>query len=464
MAGEVIEFVDSVSATALVRLSLTTGGWTVLFQGTSVPPPPFRRALAQTFLADGGFIPASAYDNRVITLRIRYDGTAGPTSATAVQVLNRELDRERNILRWQPDNSIPAVYFHTFRSPDYDPITDHGLDQFEMTIHLVAEPFALGLPVTVTPIVVQSDPAHSQGKWFEVNNVQGDVETPLMIKIPGSSGTGRQSLFAVRRGGVPSLMPFVLQAEIMGLGTNTTIITGGADWSPSATNNETADTSFATVTAKAIRLSAGAFPSPGGTDTRGTYRVFARVGCNTLSSQFGINIGHGLRNTQNPEVIFSSNASSLIQQHVDLGLVQIPEGFDPITDGPTGVAVPVNGVQIFYNVRRMAGNNMYTDYLLFVPADDAVAIVKWGGSNPTQFVFNGYTRSVYGLDGSGRVQDIESSGFVGGVPMVSPGVFNRIVFMADVTPTNTVVESLTGSVTISPSYWPRYLSVRPTST
>jgi hypothetical protein len=90
--------------------------------------------------------------------------------------------------------------------------------------------------------------------------------------------------------------------------------------------------------------------------------------------------------------------------------------------------------------------------------------VKWGGSNPTQFVFNGYTRSVYGLDGSGRVQDIESSGFVGGVPMVSPGVFNRIVFMADVTPTNTVVESLTGSVTISPSYWPRYLSVRPTST
>jgi hypothetical protein len=463
MAGEVIEFVDSVSASATVRLSLTTGGWMVIQEGTSVPPPPLRRAVAQTLLADGSFIPASAYDNRVVTLRLHYDGTTGPSAATAVQLLNRELDRDTNILRWQPDSTLPAVYFRTFRSPDYDPRTDHAFDRFEMTVQIVAEPFALGLPVAVTPIVVSNDPAAAQGKFFDITSVQGDVETPLVIKVPGSSVTSRQSLFAVRRRGTPSAMPFALQSESMTLGTDTTVITGGSDWSPSATNSDTTDTSFSTVTTNATRLSTAAFPSSPSVDARGLYRVFARAGANTTAGTFDVTLRHGVRSIDNTTTRFVNTATG-IQAHIDLGLVQLPEGYDPVTDGPTGVGVAAVGVPLSVRVARIAGANMYTDYLLFVPADDCFAIVKWGSSSPTSFVFNGVSRTVYGLDASGRFADIQSAGFVGGPIMVSPGVTNRVVYLNDVNPTPATNDGLAGSTTISPFYWPRYLSIRPTST
>lgn len=463
MAGEVIEFVDSVSASATIRLSLTTSPWMVIFEGTSVPPPPLRRSLAQTLLADGAYIPASAYDNRVVTLRLMYDGTSGPSAATAVQVLNRELDRETNILRWQPDPTIPAVYFRTYRSPDYDPVTDHGHDRFQMTVQIPAEPFALGLPVTVTPIVVSNDPAAAQGRFFDITSVQGDVETPLVIKVPGSSVTTRQTLFAVRRRGAPSAMPFLLQTESMTLGTDTTVITGGANWSPSATGSDTTDTSFSTVSTIATRLSSAAFPASPSVDARGTYRVFARVGANTTAGNFDITLRHGVRAIDNTATRFTSTANG-IQTHADLGLVQIPEGFDPVTDGPTGVALSANGVPLSLRVARINGSNFYTDYLLFVPADDCFAIVKWGSSSPSAFVFNGVSRSVYGLDASGRAADIQSAGFVGGPIMVSPGVTNRVIYINDVHPTPATDDPITNSVTVSPFYWPRYLSIRPTST
>jgi hypothetical protein len=463
MAGEVIEFVDSVSASATVRLSLTTSPWRVIFEGTSVPPPPLRRSVAQTLLADGGYIPASAYDNRVITLRLQYRGTAGPASATAVQALNRELDRESNILRWQPDSTLPAVYFRTFRSPDYDPQTDHALDLYQMTVQIVAEPFAVGLMVTVTQVVVSNDPAAAQGMFFDVTSVQGDVETPLLIKVPGASVTNRQSLFAVRRRGTPSAMPFLLQAEAMTLGTDTTIITGGSDWSPSATNSDTTDTSFSTVSTIATRLSTATFPASPSVDARGLYRVFARVGANTSAANFDFTLRHGIRLIDNTATRFLSTATG-IQTHVDLGLVQIPEGFDPVTDGPTGVAVAAVGIPLALRTARINGSNQYTDYLLFVPADDCLAIVKWGSSSPTSFVFNGITRSVYGLDNSGRFTDIQSAGFVGGPIMVSPGVTNRVIFINDVNPTPATNDGLTKTIDLSPFYWPRYLSVRPTST
>jgi hypothetical protein len=462
MAGEIIEFVDSVAAAATVRLSLNTGGWRVIFEGTSVPPPPLRRSVAQTMLNDGGFIPASAYDNRMITLRLQYRGTTGPASATAVQVLNRELDRETNILRWQPDSSLPAVYFRTFRSPEYDPQTDHGLDLYQMTLHIVAEPFALGLPVTITPVAVPADPAAAMGRRFDITGVQGDVETPLLIKISGTSVSTRQSLFAVRRRGTPANMPFLLQAENMTLGTDTTIGNGGNPFSPVATNSDCVDVNFTITTAMATRISTLQFPASVSVDTRGTYRVFARVGANTSNGIFDFILFHGNRAIQNP-CRYTSVANG-IQAHIDLGLVQIPAGFDPITDGPNGFPMQVEGIPFTLQVQRVAGSNLYIDYLLFVPADDCLAIVKWGTGAPFQFVFNSISRSVYALDSGGRTADTQNMGFVGGPIMVSPGVTNRVVYINDVNPFPPTEDPLTASTTINAFYWPRYLSIRPTST
>jgi hypothetical protein len=465
VAGEVIEFVDSVSASATVRLSLTTAPWRVLFSGTRVPPPPLRRAVAQTLLQDGAHIPGSAYDNRLITLRLQHEATSATSGATAVQLLNRELDRETNILRWQPESAIPAVYFRTFRSPDYDPDTDHGLDLWEMTVQLVAEPFALGLPVTVTPIAVANDPAAgSNGKFFDVTSVQGDVETPLLLKVPGTSVTGKQSLVAVRRRGTPGSAPFLLQCESMTQSTDTATLANNAIYSGSGNNSSSV--SFSTVTTSVVRLSTATFPSSPSVDTRGLYRVFLRCwGANTGAS-FGIQLRHGVRAVTNtPETVVTQLVGGTYLTMADLGLVQLPEGFDPVTDGPTGIGLQVNGIPLSVLVRRISGSGAFImDYLLFVPADDSLGIVKWGTSSPSAFVFNGISRSVYGLDASGRVADVASAGFVGGPPMVSPGVTNRVTYINDVSPQNTASDLVTASTTVSPFYWPRYLSVRPTST
>jgi hypothetical protein len=464
MAGEVIEFVDSVSASAAVRLSLTTSPWRVIFNGTAVPPPPLRRSIAQTLLQDGAFIPATAYDNRVLTLRLQHDGTSATAAATAVQVLNRELDRETNILRWQPEPLIPAVYFRTFRSPDYDPQIDHGLDLFEFTVQVLAEPFALGLPVTVTPIVVSNDPAAgSNGKFFDIASVQGDVETPLMVKVPGASVTGKQALMAVRRRGTIGAAPFLLQAEAMTQGTDTATLANNSIYSGSGNNSSS--TSFSTVTTSAIRLSTATFPASPSVDARGTYRVFLRCwGANTGAS-FGIILRHGVRAVNNTECVVTQLIGGTYLTMADLGLVQIPEGFDPISDGPTGVGLQINGIPLSVLIRRISGSGAFiSDYLLFVPADDSLGIVKWGTSSPSAFVFNGISRSVYGLDASGRVADITSAGFVGGPPTITPGITNRVVYINDVSPQNSTSDLVSATVTVSPFYWPRYLSVRPTST
>jgi hypothetical protein len=463
MAGEIIQFVDSVSASATVRLDLNTGPWAVLMDGTSVPPPPLRRAIAQTLLQDGAYLPASAYDTRTITLRLQHVGTSATSAATAVQVLNRELDRETNILRWQPEPLIPAVYFRTFRSPDYDPQIDHGLDLHHFTIQIVAEPFALGLPVTVTPVAVSNDPANAQGKFFDVTSVQGDVETPLLVKVPGASVTGKQSLMAVRRRGTPSAQPFLLQAEAMTQGTDTATVANNVIYSGSGNNSSA--TTFATVTTSAIRLSTTTFPASPSVDARGTYRVFLRCAGATTGASFGLILRHGVRAINNSEVTVTQLTGGTYMTMADLGLVQLPEGYDPVTDGPTGVATQVNGVPLSVLIRRISGSgNFITDYLLFVPADDSLGIMKWGTSSPSAFVFNGISRSMYGLDASGRVSDIQSAGFVGAPPMVSPGVTNRVFYINDVSPQNTVNDVVSTTVTVSPFYWPRYLAVRPTST
>lgn len=190
MAGEIIEFVDSINVSAGVNLSLTTLPWRVIFEGTSAPPPPLKRAVASTLLADGAFIPASAYDNRLITLQLLLASTSAATMATQAQMLARELDRETNILRWQPEPGIPAVYFRTYRSADFVTVIDHGTNQQSFTVSIVAEPFALGEQVVVSPIAVSNNPASpATAAVLRGVSVSGAEVNAAAATLPGTYST-----------------------------------------------------------------------------------------------------------------------------------------------------------------------------------------------------------------------------------------------------------------------------------
>jgi hypothetical protein len=461
---ERIEFVDSISASATIRLSLTTAPVGVLLSGTSVPPPPLRRVVVNTLLSDGSLIPAAAYDNREITIRVQVDATTPAQAATFVQMLNRELDRQTNILRWQPEPDLPPVYFRTFRSPDYAQEVDHGINLFDFTIVLQAEPFAYG-PQEFSPstVTINNDPAAgSNGKFFEITGVKGDVETPMQFVLGGGIAY-HQSVFGMRRKGTPSGAPLFLQCEAMTQGTDTSTQANNTAYSGSGNNY--CSTTFGTNNSlTTTRLSTSAFPSAANTNVRGVYRVFVRVNASANGSTFQLRMIHGLRGVSQDSNSFTINDTSRPMM-IDMGLIQLPEGFDPVNNGPSGAALSVAGVAISFGASRLGGTaSLFTDYMMFVPADDRFCLVDWGQAIPTSYVLDGYSRSIYGINGSGQVVDIGVAKFTGDIPYVTPGQTNRFVYINDVSPFPIVPDLASGTCTMDWSYWPRYLYVRPLTT
>lgn len=460
MSGERIEFVDSISASANLRLSLTSGAFSVLQNGTSCPPPQLRRVTVDTMLGDGALIPASAFSNRVLTLHIQLRSDNAADLASAWQLLNRELDRPYSILRWQPSSELPPVYFRTFRAPDYGQEVDHGLNLLDVTVAIEAEPFAYGEVVTSDTILVRNDPADPDNpKYFDVNNIAGDVETPLIITV-GDVMWYHQTLFAVRRGGNPNLKPHVLQAEVTALGTNTTLGANNSAYSGSGQNN--AVTTFGSSNNLTVsRLGVNPFPVTASPDVRGTYRVFARVNATVANTSFVFRLWHGQRNISNDSNTYTiTNLTRPVM--VDLGLVQLPEGFDPIGIGPSGELLSVAGGNFGFSAQRTSGSgNLIWDYVIFVPADDHLCIVNWGTVLTDKYVMDGYQRAVYGLNAAGEVQDIGAAYFTGDMPMVSPGVANRITYINDVSPNPGADDLVSWYAEVTYRYYPRYLYVRP---
>lgn len=469
--ASIVQFVDSISASPTVRLdlnSLASGLMLDSDNAIDLSPPPLERAFASTMLVDGDRVVASSYGNRSIKIGLRAVGGVPESIQTVIQDLAQELDRTDNLLKVQLAGMSAPVFFHTFRAPDFVLSVVRGylaIGAPLLQIEIPAYSFAYGLMATVTPVAVSNDPAAgSNGRFLDITGVLGDVETPLQLRVPGASVGGKQTLICTRRGGTPSNMPFLLQAESMTLGTDTATQVNNTTYSGAGANSTV--TSFATVTSSAVRLQTTLFPATPSTDVRGTYNVYARCSGSASATSFGVQLEHGTRAIKNTEATFTqSSASPVYQPMLDLGQVQIPEGFDPIGNGPTNTLFSVNGIPLKVYLRRIsATGSCVVDYLLFVPADDTTVLVNWGASTPTTFVLDGGQRSVYGLDASGRVADIASAYFAGDPPTVSPNVTNRIVIVNDVSPTNTVADVVSSTVTWSAFYWPQYLTIRPAST
>ena len=461
------QFVDSIASSPTVRLDLNNGSPFWVGDGWDLSPAAVRRSLASSMLTDGDAVTAWSYTNRVLSIPLQLNAAGVDAAALALHTLGVELSRDSNILRVQL-GSMP-YFFRTFAAPDYTFTALKMMAEVgKATLKIPAEPFAYGLKETLTTAVVNNDPAAgSNGMFFEVTGIKGDVETPLFLSIPsagmlpgGSSTTGRTSCIAVRRRGTPSAAPFVVQAETASpLGTDTTL--PGNDAVMSGAGSNYARCSFATVATLLERLSFTAIPVAASVDARGTYRVFIRVRKSVAGDTMAVQLRHdGNGLTVLNSLVTLPSTTNLV--YIDLGLVTLPLGGGPITDGYSSVPLPVKGLNVYVRAQRTSGSgNVDFDVLLFVPADDRLALVTWGlNSGPDTFVLDSATPAAYALGGS-DVRNEPPMSIVGDAPMISPGVTNRIVFIRNVNTNDTASDDKTGTHSITPYYWPRYLYIRP---
>ncbi|MDP9145667.1 MAG: hypothetical protein M3N43_13425 [Actinomycetota bacterium] len=460
-----VQFVDAISATPTIRLNLNNDTpWRIHKEGTDLPPPRLRRAMAGSLLADGMTVPSAAYDNRVVTLSlVLYRDTTAEAAASALQDLAQELDRPGgNLLLWQPDTDAP-VFFRTLRS-DFGSVRWEPAEK-RAVVTLYAEPFAYGLKETQSPVTVNNDPAAgSNGLFLDVSSVKGDVETPLCLSLPGTSINttgGRQGAIAVRRRGTPSSAPFVLQCEAMTVGTNTTLQANDAVMSGSSNNYLRCTFTSASLQARATMAT---FPAAAGVDVRGTYRVYLRyrktVSGDVITARI---LAVADSQTVTNDTVTLPSGTDI--RYVDLGLLPWPLGPDPGDDGYSRTALAVKGYSLQIDAGRTSGSgNLDFDCLLFVPADDRFAVVKWPINPSTTVIVDSTRDMVYALGTVGEVRSTEFPQITGGLPMVSPGQTNRITFIRDVGSTASGGDDKTGSTAVTSYYWPRYLYARPAST
>jgi len=459
------KFVDSVAASPTTRLDISAGVWSVMREGTELPAPPLRRAVSGTLLADGELIPAAAYGNRTLHLRLLLAAATQADAATQLGNLGRELDRASNFLRFDPDGSH-AVFFRTFRAPEYRSEWVDSAGQFFVQVDIPAEPFAYGLREDVGAVTVTNDPAAgSNGMFFDVSSVKGDVATPLLVKC--TSGLPELGILAARQHDTPSDLVFFMQAEGGTPLTDTTNPGGGPDalMSGAGTNNYLR-TSFATVTtlAQRVQLALGASTDAQKRAIRGTYRVFAVVRRSDTTSVMTMQWVYGSQSMSSVVTI----PKELYRQLVDMGTLTIG-GSSPASPGRFSAQAPTALDQLFFWAGRASGTGTLDwDVVLLIPADDQMLISSAvNASGGTDGLIDSENDQIYlfedAADPFAGTADLGTGYYAvaGGFPKAVPGQTNRYFLVtASTVVSPNHVKATTWSVTAH--YWPRYLYVRPT--
>lgn len=208
-------------------------------------------------------------------------------------------------------------------------------------------------------------------------------------------------------------------------------------------------------------------PSFSSVDARGTYRVYMRYaygGAGTTATswarlRWGDQQGGNL--ITNPEVNLPHNGTDC--KMVDLGLIQIPGGYDPVQDGLSGVELAAKAIYLALQIKDGTSIQLDLDYLFLAPADDRLTLIRWptSPSPPVTMTIDSAAGQVHGLSASNTIETAAGAQVAGAYPLVTPGITNKIFFVNDIGTEQTVNASRTQTTTITPYYWPRYLRVSP---
>lgn len=463
-------FVDKIDASPTVRLDLNADPWILSRPGTEFPPPALRRAVADSgVLRDGSLIPASAYDNRMVRLALVVDTDSQDLLATQLQSLHRELDRAANILEYRSEGMTNSVFFRTFRSPDYDADYSYPSHDSRITLNLVAEPFALGVRSDIAAVTVRMNPTDTNGHYWDISGVTGDVPTPAFIKDE-TTGAWKGYVFGIRSHGTPSDMTFFVQAEDMTSGTDTSNPGGGPDAAMSgAGTNNYQRTTFATDATMRDRViyNAGVMSDAAGVAFRGRYRVFARIRRSSATGTIKVQLSYDAGGT-NSSV---TTALTTTPGWIDMGLVTF--GATVTTPG-YGVTAPIRMDDLRFKAERTSGTSTLDwDYVLFVPADTALQTVDMGqGFSARDIAFDSINEAVYTLEDAGSpfdggtyiFDDADRIQIAGGWMVLAPNQTNRIVTIFGSTVDGATIYEAAGigqTTDFVVSYWPRWLYIRP---
>lgn len=474
MANDVLQFVDSISASATVRLDLNDGvTWGVGVDGFDFSAPPLRRAINGTLLTDGSVQSASSYDNRTLSGVLELSAASVDACATQMQLLHRELDRDCNYLKWQPNGATSPVFFRTLRTPPDNVEEASASGAYKrLTVAIVAEPFALGLREDVAPVTVNNDPAAgSNGLFFDVTGVKGDVATPIIVNNTEAAVPQSNGVIAARQRGTPSDLLHFRQAESLTLTADTTNPGGGPDAAMSGTGtNNFARTSFAVNTAMTIRLTwTGAGLTVAQRKAlRGMFRIIVVVRRSASTSVIQLQASRTIVTNQSVTNLPTTLGTGASTQIVDLGLMNLG-GAVVSTPGysvEAPLAVATGGNLLELSASRTGGTDTLDwDYVFLVPADESIMFYA-GSSQSLPWVMDGINERMYQVDstsspfvGTVGIEDINYA-LSGGFPVVRPNQTNRFYY-AEWT-TGAIAKTRTPILTVS--YWPRYLYVRPATT
>lgn len=452
-----VKFVNIIDAAPTTRLDLNDlTAFVTERNGLDLSPPELKRVTVGSMLRDGEDIPASAYANRTLTIDVLCKASSRDTLGTQLQTLGRELDRKNNILKYQEDSATAPVFFRTFRSPSYDIIgrsPGGGTNVWQLIrLRLLCEPFALGVKETATTVTTARDPA--TGLHFEIAAAaaKGDVAAPLWWRVDGAT-TLNQTMLAVRQHGTPTT--YYRQCEDM-VGI-TGMDAADVDASPAGAGNTVWLVSG--DPGGVLELQWAGFPNASGSagssvEYRGTYRVFLRCKVSTGTFTIGLDTPYG---PAYPVVSVTSTTFRMI----DLGLITLPPGQDPVFDGLTNTALAVRTIDLDFLVRRTAGaGTLSMDYAVAVPADEALCFVDWGAhASSLRPVWDGPNDTCYYEHTSGGIGS--SAAIIsrsGDIPTVQPNTINRFIFLESIVSQNSELQTQTTTW----AYFPRWLSpIRP---
>lgn len=464
----ICRFVDAISASPTVRFDFEAGPWEVR-PGLDVPPPALRRTVAQSALTDGARVPASAFDNRTIFLPVQWSpllaGGAGPSEA--MSELARELNRPLNILELRMPDASQSTFYRVLRSPGYrtglEARDDAGL--YKLDLELLAEPFGLSLPVEVPEVRVYNRPGTQN--FYDVSAPAGDVETPPLLRLGDSYefDGGVMPIVAQQSGTYfPPLTVLAENAIAPGAPAGTAVVSATGINIPIALDDNAVRLGSLTG-APQVYLEPQFFTAYDEENT-GTWRVYASV-------RFFPEIADGStarlltqQVTGNGDVLISDvtleeGDASKIFRLVDLGTVQLPVGHPEIGYGPRP---PAGGLTLKISAARSGSGDVEVDYVTLLPASEHLARMYERTPTADVLLMDAVTGQVVRTkpDGAGALRWQQSAMHLpqwsGSLPMLQPGVANRLYFLLPGDPYRTRPDAY---VDVSATYWPRWLGWAP---
>lgn len=194
MTFPLAQFVDGPSATAALRYDFTmqTASLRTLVvggDGLDLGAPPFDGE-------PGGV--GGRYGYRAMRFTQRVIGSK--TDALArMNTLARELLRSDNWLRVQLDPTRTPVYFKTYRTEPGALSLEHieTAGAWDITVPLVADPFAYGPRVTLANVTIFQNPSGTNPMRYVLPAIKGDAPTGLRFNLAPANNAGFGSQWLV---------------------------------------------------------------------------------------------------------------------------------------------------------------------------------------------------------------------------------------------------------------------------